>query len=261
MTIALMFSLNNTHFCTGCLLQIPEVYYNDLGKHLMFIKTLDGFQEDTTYISLFQRVWFNLKCETCNPFAVRHSFRSIWWTWLQHLCVWHKHICFQLRCLQKTNNQCKHAIVNLHENSRCEIISSLSQMSWTVLNVCFTSNESASEYKPSVKSILYSWEYDDYKLKHKHKDMSITGSQTQWFYWSKKLDIKWRERAALWAINSHELEIKQESITTESNSKQCIDQHKCITSPQTWRFWKYPIFPCFTWWWNTCWLIWRTRCL
>lgn len=53
------------------------------------------------------------------------------------------------------------------------------EMSWTALNVCFPSNESASEYKPSVKSKLYACEYDDERSRQKHKDMSVTGSQTQ----------------------------------------------------------------------------------
>ncbi len=118
MTIALMFSLNNTHFCTDVYTN-TEVYYQWFGetpdvslRHSMVFRR-------PTYISLFQRGLIQLKCETCDPFAVWHSFRSIWWTWLQHLCVWHNTSASNWDVCKKTNNQCKHAIVNLHENSRC----------------------------------------------------------------------------------------------------------------------------------------------
>lgn len=173
-------------------------------------------------------VWFNLKCGICDPFAVRHSFRSIWRTWLQHLLsAWqrHRHICFQLRCLQKINNQCKNAMVNLQENSRCEILSSPLWDELDALNVYFTSLIwSASEYKRPVES--ESW----------HRDFIF-------HMWSQWLEITQR-------YYHHPL--SNWMITTESNSKRFLDQHKCITS-----FWNDPKFACFPWWWNT-WLFWGT---
>ncbi len=137
MTIALMFSLNNTHFCTGCLLQIPEVYYNDLGNTWCFIRHSWFSGGHNIYVSLPEG-FDSFKVRDMQP-RLLYDIRSDPYGDLTSAPVrlTQQHL-LQLRVCRKLTISVNPQSWIPCKTAGVRIISSLSQMSWTVLNdICF----------------------------------------------------------------------------------------------------------------------------